>query len=169
MCKTTVLFEDIVTKYHPVFQDKNIARLVKKHPAIFSIEHLIELTMAEVGGYDFVDAAHCDFSDGTECKTSSVSPNPVKNGHSSYRLEISNVVSPGGSMKTGDVRCVVYNPHTKDASYFYIPVGDLADVGINYHPTTGIGRIFATWNCKTNKIPKLEKYRVSDFTTLAQM
>ena len=61
MCKNTVLFEDIVTKYHPVFQDKNIARLVKKHPAIFSIEHLIELTMAEVGGYDFVDAAHCDF------------------------------------------------------------------------------------------------------------
>lgn len=167
MCKTKTLFRNIVNKYHPDFNSEGMLRQVEKHPQIFNIEHLIELTMAEVGGYEFTDEDHCDFSDGTECKTSSVSPNPVKEGQNSYRLEISNVVSPGGHMKSGDVRVIVYNPHTNSQTFYYIPQNKLESVGINYHPTTNIGRIFATWNCVTNKIPKLEPFLVDSFEELA--
>lgn len=167
MCKTVTLFKNIVNKYHPDFSSTSLLAQVKNHPQIFNIEHLIELTMAHIGGYDFVDAAHCDFSDGTECKTGSVSPNPVKQGRNSYRLEISNIVSPGGSIKEGDVRAVIYNPHTGSQTYYYIPQNRLTDLGINYHPTTGIGRIFATWNRITNKIPKLEAYKVDSFMQVA--
>lgn len=167
MCKTKTLFRNIVNKYHPDFKSKRMLDQVEKNPQIFNIEHLIELTMAEVGGYKFIDADHCDFDDGTECKTGSISPNPVKAGRNTYRLEISNIVSPGGHIKEGDVRVVIYNPHTKSQTYYYIPQNELESVGINYHPTTGIGRIFATWNCITNKIPKLEPYKVDSFEELA--
>jgi hypothetical protein len=167
MCKTKTLFRDVVNVYHPDFNSKSLLKQVEQYPQIFNIEHLIELTMAHVGGYEFIDADHCDFSDGSECKTSSVSPNPVKAGRNTYRLEISNVVSPGGSMKSGDVRVVLYNPHTCSATYYFIPQNKLESVGINYHPTTGIGRIFATWNSVTNKVPKLEPYKVNSFEELA--
>ena len=169
MCKNRTLFRQIVNQYHPDFSSKQLLAQVEKHPKIFNIEHLIELTMAYVGGYDFIDADHCDFSDGSECKTGSVSPNPVKPGRNSYKLEISNVVSPGGAMKSGDVRVVLYNPHTKSASYYFIPQDKLESLGINRHPTTGIGRIFATWNRVTGSIPKLDRYQVSSFSELAQM
>ena len=168
MCKNKTLFRNIVNKYHPDFKSKSLLKQVEKHPSIFNIEHLIELTMAEIGGYKFIDADHCDFSDGTECKTGSVSPNPTKPGRNSYRLEISNVVSQAGNIKEGDVRVVIYNPHTNSQTYYYIPQEDLTKIGINYHPTTGIGRIFATWNSKKNTISKLDKYEVESFEELAK-
>lgn len=169
MCKTTTLFEQIVTKYHPDFSGSRLLAQVRRHPKIFNIEHLVELTMAYVGGYTFIDADHCDFDDGSECKTASISPNPVKYGRNTYRLEISNIVSTGGSIKSGPVRAVVYNPHTHSTTYYYIPHQALTSLGINYHPTTGIGRVFATWNRVTGSIPKLDRYQVSSFEELAQM
>ena len=54
-CKTKTLFSEIVHKYHPEFKSKSMLKLVEKHPGIFNVGHLIELTMAEVGGYDVVD------------------------------------------------------------------------------------------------------------------
>lgn len=170
MCKTKLLFKEIVNKHHKDFSDEKILAQVEMHPKIFNIEHLIELTMAYIGGYNFIDAAHCDFDDGTECKTASVGPNPTGKGRNSYRVEISNIITPGGNMKTGDVRCVVYNPHTTDIEYFYIPVSALDnEIRINRHPTTGTGRIIATWNRNTKRIAMLEPYRVETFEKLAKM
>jgi hypothetical protein len=167
MCKTKTLFRQIVGKYHPAFANDNIAEQVKQHPKIFNIEHLIELTMAHVGGYKFVDADHCDFSDGSECKTASVYPSPLKKGGNSYRVEISNVVSSGGRIKSGDIRFVLYNPHNNSVSYYFVPQDKIQSLGINYHPTTGIGRVFATWHKITNRINKLDSYRVDSFEDLA--
>lgn len=167
MCKTRTLFRNIVNKFHPDFSSASLRSQVEKNPKIFNIEHLIELTMAHVGGYDFTNAEHSDFSDGTECKTGSIRPSPSKAGGKSYGLEISSIVSAGGTIKAGDVRAVIYNPHTGSQTYYYIPQNKLTDLSINYHPTTGIGRIFATWNSVTNKIPKLENYKVDSFEELA--
>ena len=170
MCKTKVMIEEIMNKYHPDFQTSDILmEMSRTNPKAFNVEHLIEQTMALVGGYDFIDGEHCDFSDGTECKTASVSPNPVKAETNSHRLEISNIVSAGGSMKSGDIRLVVYNPNLvgRKCSYYYIPNENLEDLGINYHPTTGMGRIFCTWNSKKNYIPKLQAYEVCCFKALA--
>tara|TARA_B100000900_G_C20245868_1_gene579858 strand:- start:69 stop:599 length:531 start_codon:yes stop_codon:yes gene_type:complete len=168
MCKNKTLFRNIVNKYHPDFKSKSILKQVEKHPLIFNIEHLIELTMAEVGGYEFVDADHCDFSDGTECKTGSIRQSLYGQRKNTYSLEISNIVSPGGNIKEGDVRVVIYNPHTDSQTYYYIPQEDLTKIGINYHPTTGVGRIFASWNSKKNTIRKLDKYEVESFEDLAK-
>lgn len=167
MCKTKTLFRQIVSKYNPAFAANGIAEQVNRHPKIFNIEHLVELTMAHVGGYEFVDAAHCDFSDGSECKTGSVSPSPSTKSGNSYRVEISNIVSPGGKIKSGDIRFVLYNPHNNSVSYYFVPQNMIESLGINYHPTTGIGRIFATWHKITNRINKLDAYQVDNFEALA--
>lgn len=167
MNKITTLFEQIVHKYHPDFKSPALLHQVRQHPRIFNIEHLIELTMAEVGGYKFIDAEHCDFDDGTECKTGSVSPNPVKFGYSSHRLEISNVISSGGKIKSGDIRIVLYNPVKGGVDYFYIPQYRLASIGINRHPTTKMGRIFASYNREKDYIPKLEPFRCKTFLEVA--
>lgn len=169
MCKTTTLFNDVVREYNTTFSMPEIWQAVEKHPNIFNIEHLVELTMAEVGGYEFIDAEHCDFSDGSECKTGSIGLKPTKPGCNTYRWEISNVISSGGQIKSGPIRLVLYNPHTKTCSYYFIPQTKLESLGINVHPTTKIGRIFGTWNIKTGRIPKLEKYELPDFSLLAKM
>jgi len=166
--KTIVLFEQIVRKYNPTFAGRNILTQVKKHPKIFNIEHLIELTMAYVGGYEFVDGDHCDFSDGSECKTSSIRLNPVTVRSNTHRLEISSVVSPGGVKKSGPLRIVLYNPCNSSASFYFVPNDKIESLGINYHPTTNSGRVFATWNKVTNRIPKLDAYKVDTFEELAK-
>jgi hypothetical protein len=169
MCKTQTLYEQIIAPHNKTFSIPEIWNTVQKYPSILNIEHLVELTMAETGGYEFINAEHCDFSDGSECKTASISPNPVKQGNNSYRLEISNVVSPGGKMKTGDLRVVVYNPHRNECLFYFIPHEDIWQCGINFHPTTGIGRIFCTWNRLTNRISKLNKFEVGSFEELARI
>ena len=85
-CKTITLFRDIVHRYHPEFKSKSMLKLVEKHPKIFNIGHLIELTMAEVGGYDVVDAHGYDFSDGTECKTASVTSHSLVAPRGGWRI-----------------------------------------------------------------------------------
>lgn len=168
MSKSVALFREIVNKYHPTFSSQDWLDQFVQHPKIFNIEHLVELTMAHVGGYDFVDAAHYDFSDGTECKTASVALNTTTpNSRNIYRVEISNVVSSGGTVKTGSLRTVLYNPHLDAVRYYFIPGDELMNISINYHPTRKIGRIFATWNIKKDCILKLDRYRVGDFVQLA--
>lgn len=169
MCKTITMFKDIVREYNTTFNMPEIWQAVEKHPKIFNIEHLVELTMAEVGGYEFIDAEHCDFSDGSESKTSSVSPNPTSAGRNTYRWEISNVISSGGKSKSGPIRLVLYNPHTEQCTYYFIPETQFENLGINVHPTTNVGRIFGTWNSKTNRIGKLVDFELPNFETLARM
>ena len=165
-CKTITLFRDIVHRYHPEFKSKSMLKLVKKHPKIFDIGHLIELTMAEVGGYDVVDQFGYDFSDGTECNTASVSPSfKIKNGvrQRSSQVRIPNVVNRmTGTMKTGDIRAVVYNPHNTSIIFYYIPHKVYKDWYIHK-----MGALPATYNSKKNTIVKWEPYRVDTFKQLA--
>jgi hypothetical protein len=171
MCKTKTLFSKIVLPFLPEFE--SISNIVKNTPNVINIEHLIELAMARVGGYDFIDAPHCDFSDMSESKTASVLPSPVSmSAIFTYPLYITNVVSAAGQKKIGLIRAVVYNPHVSyedSVNYFCIPSEDLdTKLAISYNQK-GIGNLKATWYKYTNKIQKLEKYRVPDFVTLAQI
>ena len=165
-CKTRTLFNEIVHRYHPEFKSKSMLKLVEKHPGIFNIGHLIELTMAEIGGYDVVDGHGYDFSDGTECKTASVMPTAsIFKGtlRQSYPVYISGVVQPiTGAMKTGDIRAVVYNPHIMSIMFYYIPHKVYKDWYVNKK-----GSLMATYNSKKNVIPKWEPYRVDTFKQLA--
>ena len=173
MCKTKAIVNEILCKHHPMFKNPVILEAVNEDANIFNVEHLVEKTMALVGGDDFVDGDHHDFSDGTECKTASVYANPIKQRGkitNSYKFEISNVVSPGGSMKTGDIRLVLYNPIVKEGpkcTFYYIPNEDLVGLGINYHPTTGMGRIVGTYNSAKNSYSKIADYEICCFKGLA--
>ena len=165
-CKIKTLFSEIVHQHHPEFKSKSMLKLVEKHPDIFNIGHLIELTMAEVGGYDVVDGHGYDFSDGTECKTASVAPTSINHKmrlvSQSYRVRITNVVCSNGTMKTGDIRAVIYNPHTTSIMFYYFPHKFYKDWYIGKY-----GALEAGWNRKYNHIKKWEPYRVDTFKQLA--
>lgn len=166
--KANLIFSDIIFKHNNVFKNNpDLQALAINHPEIFNIERLVELTMAEVGKYNYIDGDHCDFDDGSECKTASVRPTS-KGSSNSYQLEISNVVSTGGNAKTGAIRVVLYNPHTYKLKYYYLPENAIHNIGINYHGTTNSGRVFATWNKLTDTCRKLDKYEVASFETLAK-
>lgn len=161
--KTKKIFKEVIFKYNDDFSNEKFLNLVDAHPSIFNIEHLVELTMAKVGGYKFIDAEHCDFSDGSECKTGGVRPNAEKGPV--HRVEISNTISPGGTVKAGDLRTVIYNAVTDSLEYFFIPKDNIFGMS-NLHPTTGMGRIFATYNRDKKQIRKLESFRCMDFEKL---
>lgn len=164
-CKTKILFSEIAHQYHPEFKSKSMLKLVEKHPKIFDIPHLIELTMAEVGGYDAVDGHGYDFSDGTECKTASIQPSSKTirgTSTQSYPVVISGVVSITGAMKTGDIRAVIYNPHTMSIMFYYFPHKVYKDWCI-----TKNGALLGHWNRKKNTIAKWQPYRVDTFKQLA--
>lgn len=168
--KEHLILTEIIFKHHPLFKNNsNLQKFALENTDVFRIERLVEHTMSHVGGYKFIDGAHCDFDDGSECKTASVRPSPTTPSSVSYTLEISNVISSGGCAKTGPIRVVLYNPHTYKLKYYYLPANIIHDIGVNIHPTTKMGRLFATWNSLTNTCKKLDSYEIDSFTELATM
>lgn len=168
--KEKLILKDVINRYNPQFVgNPGLQSFALQYPEVFNVERLVEITMAHISGaYDYVDAEHYDFSDGSECKTASVCPNP-SSSENSYRLEISNVISQSGVAKTGAIRVVLYNPHTQRLHYYFIPPGFMHNIGVNIHPTTKKGRIFATWNSVKNSCNKLDRYEVDSFETLAKI
>lgn len=167
MSKNLVLLRDIVNRYHPKFAaNAEIRAMALEHPEFFNVESLVEYTMAQVGPYKFIDGAHCDYDDGTDCKTASIRVNPSKPGSLTHRGEISNVSSVGGSMKIGGLRCIIYNPHSDGLRYFFLPRSFWQD-RVTYHPTSGIGKITYSYNRSTDLIPKLHEYECATFEELA--
>lgn len=167
--KEKLLIQEIINKLHPKFViNPGLCEFALESPETFNVERLIEITMAHVGGYDYVDGDHYDFSDGSECKTASVRPSANRGG-TSYSLEISNLVSGAGTIKSGPIRVVLYNPHIQSLKYYFFPSGEVEKIGINIHPTSKKGRLFATWNSVTNTCNKLDIYEVDSFDTLAKI
>lgn len=170
MCKTTTLLQEVISQHSSVFNGDIIDDIMESYdPKVINIERLIEYVMAEVGGHQFVDGHHHDLSDGSEIKTSTVTANPTKAGSVCHRFEISNVVSSGGQMKSGDIRLVMYNAVTEDVRYFFIPNDQILSLGINYHGTTRTGRVFGTWNREKDTYNKIDRFAVDDFVTLATL
>jgi len=167
--KEHIILNEIVFKHHPDFVNNDqIQSIMLNYIDIVRVERLVEHTMAHVGGYKFIDGDHCDFDDGSECKTASVRPSPSTPNSSSYALEISNVISSGGCAKTGPIRVVLYNPHVYELRYYYLPANEIHKIGVNIHPTTKTGRLFATWNSAKDICNKLDRYKCDSFVELAQ-
>jgi hypothetical protein len=177
--KTIKILQDIVFKHHPQIKDKeSVKEVLLNNPDWINIERLAEETCAAVGGYNFVDGEGYDFDDGelyncanSEFKTASVWPNPVPKGNKiSYKTEISNVcrTGPFGGEKSGTLRVVIYNPISDSLKYYFIPKQYWKKM-ITIHPTSGIGKIVATWNSNTNSCSKLDKFEVNNFKDLAQL
>jgi hypothetical protein len=171
MCKSKTLYHTIIREYHPsIANSTEVKSFMDTHWGWMNIEKMIEETMAAVGGYEFVDGEHHDFSDLTECKTGSIKINPQQNTNNCYSVRITNIESGAGITK-GSIRAVIYNPHTDACMYYYIPASHLnTKIKLTFLNGPGtIKNIDATWNSNTNRINKLEQYRVTTFTELCTM
>ena len=74
MCKNLAILNEVVIPNHPAFRDNpEMQKLARNYPQMFNVELLTELTLAEVGSYDYVDQYGYDFSDYSDSKTVSIS------------------------------------------------------------------------------------------------
>lgn len=167
LTKAELILRDIICVYHPdIAGKKDVIKFLHKHVNWLNIEGMVEETMAHVGGYDFVDEAHYDFSDGSDCKTASIQPSPTKFGGTSYRCEIMGIgnIGENSNVKSGDLRVVVYNPFKQELEYFFIPNRDMRQL-MRYH-NSGY-RITTTYNSMWDRNIKLDDFRKLSFEELA--
>jgi len=168
MSKQLVLMRDIIIKHHPRFRRSQVLRREGlKDPLNFNIERLVEQSLAELGTYDFIDAHHADYSDGSDCKTASIRVNPVKQGHRSYGGEITGVETAGGGRKQGALRCIIYNPHKDSLKYYFLPKS-WWEYNITIHPSSGVGKIVYTYHEPYDHIVKFHGYECESFEQLAR-
>jgi hypothetical protein len=168
MSKHQTIMQTLVAEYHPKFTaSAKIRQLAVNNPKYFNIEFLVEECMAHVGGYSFVDAAHYDFSDFSDCKTASIREAPKKPGAGSHRGVIEGISSPGGGFKYGALRCVIYNPHKKNLKYYFLPRSAWTNM-LTFHPTTNIAKICFSYHLPKDHIRKLAGYECSSFEELAK-
>lgn len=167
MSKELVLMKEVICKYHPNFViSRDLRNFGVKYPDHFKVEKLVEECLAALGPYTYINAAHADFSDGTDSKTASIRLNPVKLGQFTCRGEIAGVTSVAGQLKSGGLRCTIYNPHSNGLKFYFLPK-DMWENHITYHPTSGIGKIMYSYNIQTDFIPKFNGYECRDFVDLA--
>ena len=157
--KYYVILRDIIKVYHKPYLDLD-------DPMEYNIPRMVEREMAKTGGYSYIDGVHCDFVDGSDGKTATITRNPQKKTNPNlHTLTITNTISQGGTVK-GDLRVVVYNDVTEQLEYFFIPKSDIR--ALSRIPKKGMPRIEVTYNSKTGLVPKLEKYRMPDFVSLCK-
>ena len=157
--KYYTILRDIIKVYHKPDLDLD-------DPMEYNVPRMVERAMAKTGGYSYIDGVHCDFLDGSDGKTATITRNPQKKTNPNlHTLTITNTISQGGTVK-GDLRVVVYNDVTEQLEYFFIPKSDIRALSI--FPKKQLPQIKATYNSKTGLVPKLEKYRMPDFVSLCK-
>jgi len=164
VCKNETILKEIIFKHHPDFQDSRV--LKKQNPNHFNVEYLIEETLSIVGNYKHINAAHADFSDGSDSKTASISLTSNLNRQNLFSGCIANVVSKAGVQKIGALRCIIYNPHYDRLMYYYLPKEfwkTILETG-----KANSDKIRFTYNIGTDTIAKFEQYRKPNFEALAK-
>lgn len=168
MSKQLVLMRDLICKHHPEFVNTPaLRRYGLKHSSIFNVERLVEECLAKVGRYKFIDAAHADFSDGSDSKTASIREAPQRLDSISHIGQITNVVTAAGGFKAGALRCTVYNPHQDRLDYYFLPRAVWSEM-VTYNATSGIGKISYNYNRVSDRIPKLADWQCDSFEQMAR-
>jgi len=157
--KFYVILRDILKVYYKPHLDLD-------DPMEYNIPRMVERTMAKTGGYSYIDGDHCDFLDGSDAKTATITATSFRKDYPHFhKLTISNTISRAGIVK-GDLRVVAYNAVTDQLEYFFIPKSDI--LALSRIPKKNQPYIEATYNSKTGLIPKLEQYRMPDFVSLCK-
>lgn len=162
MSKQKLLLTEVIFKYHPCFKHNILLRMIgRKYSNMFNVELMIEDCLASVGGYNVTNKHHSDFDDIalSDSKTCSI--------YKSAYGEISGVATSAGVLKSGSLRCIIYNPFTNKLMYYYLPK-DVWKKWVCVHPTTKKGRIRFNYNIEKNIIPKFKGYECSSFKELAE-
>jgi hypothetical protein len=157
---------DIVTVYNPDYSSRSRRQHALKNSSHFNVEHLVEITMARVGRMKFVDESLYDFTDWSDCKTGSIEPVSY-NQTNSFQGSVSNIMTSSGQVKIGDLRCVIYNPHTDELRYFFLPKS-VWDPGLREFGASNQRRLRFRWNSLTDDIRKWRDYECGSFEQLAK-
>jgi len=155
MTKRKLLLEKVIFPYHPTFS--KVVDLDNINPEWFDVSLLLEETMSYVGGYEWLNLPHMDFSDGSDCKSSTI--NERKRGL------IDRVVSHGGKEKFGMLRVVVYNSIKQKIMYYALPKKEWFPM-IRRHSTNKQGSIGYGYKVESDTIPKFEDFRCQTFEEL---
>lgn len=167
--KQTAILRDIAFKYHPnlsklsLTSQREILATANLCPKVYNAEHIVELSLAHIGGYSFVDQAYRDYNDvdNSDSKTGTVNIN-------TRRVEVG-----GLENKIGAIRLLVWNPILDVLDYFFVPHDMWRFEGYSYkcHGKNKKDklRFLFTWNSITNHYNKFEIFRLKDFVELATM
>ena len=155
MTKKALLLKDVIIPHHPTFSKMFVVD--NFNPEWFDVPLLLEESMAHVGGYKHLNLPHMDFSDGSDCKSSTI--NNRKRGL------IDRVVSHGGKEKNGMLRVVIYNSITQQIMYYALQKRDWLPM-IKRHPTNKQGSISYGYNVEADIIAKIENFRCNTFEEL---
>lgn len=167
MSKELLLMQEVITVYHPIFRDDpDFAKKALEHYYMFNTESLIEESLAAIGPYTFINAAHCDFSDGSDSKTASVYPKLNKKSRSMYSGAIKNVVSSYGTLKIGALRVIIYNPIKNRLDYYFLPASFWQTLKMSSNGNN-TKKLDFSYNSKKDYIPKFADYQVKSFVDLA--
>ena len=167
MSKEFALMRDVVCRYHPDYLSRSSKKKALANPSHYNVEHLVELTMAHVGGYKFVDGDLHDFSDGSECKTASIEERLNGLATTSHPGMISGIMTKSGAVKQGHLRNVIYNPHLDELLYIFLPK-DVWDPYMREFGQANKNKLRFTWNSDKNIITKFKGYYCTDFVQLAK-
>jgi hypothetical protein len=158
MSKQRTFLRDVIIPTLPeLFPTEESREYAMKNPHIYNVEHLVEICLAKVGGYEFVDEEGYDFTDYSDSKTTSINEKTLV-------LTIGSVEN-----KIGSLRICAYNPIADRIDFFYMTQSQLratevACWGKSSHKT----RILARWNAGRDNYNSFEKFRVDSFETLAK-
>ena len=164
MTKDQLIMRDIVLPsgiLRPLVRGKRTSNAAMDMAGLFKIEHLVELAMAEIGDYTFLDESGYDFSDFSDCKTASIG---VPEGKASGAMAISAL-----GTKIGAIRAVIYNPFYNRLDYMFFPYEEWKKYSEPKYKSGHIvdSRIRSTFNKKKNSYSKgFDQYLMNSFEAL---
>ena len=167
MSKNLVLLRDVINVYHPRFRNnkRNRAEAIKD-PDIFNVERLYEESLSAVGPYNFINAAHKDFSDTSDAKTSTITLNPNQIGGNNHRGTVTGVSRITGGCKEGPLRVAIYDPHTDSLLFYFLPKPWWIN-NIIISRSTNAGRIEYYYHKPSRRIAKFQGFECASFEELA--
>lgn len=162
--KDEILFQNIVMKYHPDFKYRGelekAMSLKDASRGRYNVEFLVEETIGVCGNLERSAEAGMDYSDGSDCKTSSVHHRDVMRSNS-MRWVISSTNS-----KHAWLRTVIYNPFLERLAFFMIPLHSrMRKYNVQ---SNGRGRIDGVYRLDSDHYQGIEKYRVNDFSDICR-
>jgi len=150
MSKKSVLIDKVILPYHPTF---HLSYNETSNPEWYDVASLVEETIEHVGKIKRTNGHHCDFIDGSDCKTGTI------NGRSGG---ISRVGSSAGIPKNGLLRCVFYVKQIQDVIFYAIPK-KIWLPHVKVHTTNREGQISIKYNPTTNRITTFEECECGTF------
>ena len=153
----TLLKEIIIPVLDELFPTESSKQYALTNPHIYNVEHLVELCLAKVGGYEFIDEEGYDFTDYSDSKTTTVNETRLV-------MEIGSVET-----KIGSLRICAYNPIKESVDYFFLTQRQLRTYAQPCYGNNSLKeRLKAKWNAARDCYNSFEQFRVNSFEELAK-